>query len=425
MILCVVSATAAFTAMHDQTTIPGTANPPVVEASALARWRLAAITQALGEFRGPIGLFALALLIAAVIALLPADRTRKRPDPQESTAGINVAAFTVLPGQASDAPVLGETPPAEAADARAKNEAVGYVPGPIPVAAPFRLAGSALDAERATHCLALAAMAEAGQSDTGQRSVIQVVLNRVRHPAFARTVCGVVFQGSERRTGCQFSFTCDGSLARRYGDDAWRMARGRAADALRGYVFPSVGTATHYHTDWVFPYWSPKLEKLARVETHLFFRWPGYWGSKAAARMGYGGGEPNYAAAPPATAATSDLVSGTPSALPSVASAAPPIAGGELVMRDPSGKANFVLLGGADAAEALTLARKLCTTAGTCRVMGWGNRAIIPAKFPMPSDARASLKFSYSRDPGGTEITLYDCEAYKGLPREQCIPRAR
>jgi hypothetical protein len=95
------------------------------------------------------------------------------------------------------------------------------------------------------------------------------------------------------------------------------------------------------------------------------------------------------------------------------------------VMRDPSGKANFVLIGENDADQALALSRKLCTDPGTCRVMGWGERSAIPTKFPVPAAARATLKFSYSRDPAGTEITLYNCDLYQGLPRERCIPRAR
>jgi Cell Wall Hydrolase len=382
--------------------------------------RVAALYDALGEHRAPIALFAMAVAISLVIAFLPADTASSGPAPVESTAGINTDAFTALPGQASDAPLLAET--AAASDgARAKNEAVPFVSGPITAAPPFKLAGSNLDLERATNCLALAAMAEAGQSDVGQRSVIQVVLNRVRHPAFSRTVCGVVFQGSERRTGCQFTFTCDGSLARNYSETAWEAARGRAAQALAGYVFGAVGTATHYHTDWVFPYWSPKLEKLARVETHLFFRWPGQWGSKGALRMAYRGGEPAYGSTPVTPDPAASLA---PMAMPSVESSAPPITGAELVMRDPTGKANFVLLGAGSADEALALARKLCTDPGTCRVMGWNDRAEVPARFPVPPEGRASLQFSYSRDPGGAEITLYNCDTYKGLPRDKCIPKS-
>ena len=63
-------------------------------------------------------------------------------------------------------------------------------------------------------------------------AVAQVVLNRVRHPAFPKSVCGVVYQGAERRTGCQFSFTCDSSLAQGPVDWAWRRAAIVSPDAM-------------------------------------------------------------------------------------------------------------------------------------------------------------------------------------------------
>ena len=332
-------------------------------------------------------------------------------------------ALASLPGLPGEAPVL--APPTLPEDqARASNAAIPFVPGPHPAARPFRFAGSSEDRARATECLALAAMAEAGPSDEGQRAVIQVVLNRVRHPAFAATVCGVVFEGAERQTGCQFSFTCDGSLVRRYGDAAWAASRRRAAEALGGRVYAPVSTATHYHTDWVFPYWSPRLDKIAQVETHLFLRWPGYWGTRAAFSRAYRGGEPDPTAlAGPPAAETPEP---EPGAAPTVAPGAPAISGGELVMRDPSGRANFVHLApGTGEAGALDLARRLCGPSGTCRVLGWTDRSAIPATFPMPPAARAQLQFSYSRDPAGAEIALFSCDHFPGLPREKCIPRAR
>ena len=328
-----------------------------------------------------------------------------------------------LPGLPGEAPVLAPSLlPAD--DARARNAAIPFVKGPITPAPPFRFAGTGDDRARATECLALAAMAEAGPSDDGQRAVIQVVLNRVRHPAFAGTVCGVVFEGSDRATGCQFSFTCDGSLARRYGDQAWAAARRRSVEALGGRIYAPVGTATHYHTDWVFPYWSPKLDKIAQVETHLFLRWPGFWGTKAALGRVYRGGEPDPLVLLAPDSGATPLPE--PGSTPTVAPDAPTISGGALVMRDPSGRANFVELApGTGEAGALALARKLCGPAGTCRVLGWGDRAAIPAAFPMPPSARAQLQFSYSRDPAGAEIALYACDHFAGLPREKCIPRAR
>lgn len=142
----------------------------------------------------------------------------------------------------------------------------------------------------AVDCLTAAVYYEAGgESEAGQKAVAQVVLNRVRHPAFPQTVCGVVYQGSEGSTGCQFTFTCDGSLARQPGRGAWERARRIAKDALAGQVAASVGMATHYHADWVVPYWAPDLDKIAVVGSHIFYRWRGFWGQRQAFSRHYAG----------------------------------------------------------------------------------------------------------------------------------------
>lgn len=362
-----------------------------------------------------------------------------------SPTAAQAAEIAALPGGAVDAPVFGtDVPPAllapDAMDAaRASNAANPFVSGPIQPAKPFRFQGSAADFGTARDCLALAAMAEAGPSDSGQRAVIQVILNRVRHPAFAGTVCGVVFEGSQRRTGCQFTFTCDGSLTRRYSDADWAAARNRAEQALRGYVMAQVGTATHYHTDWVYPSWSPKLEKIAQIETHLFFRWPGRWGTNAAMIKRYQGGETAFArltapqvpgdfgtGLPDLADADASTATLTPATFAPLPADTPRVSSGEVVMRLPSGRASFIVVSaGAGAPAALANARKLCGGTGTCRVMGWGDRRQIPPNFPLPRAARDSLQFSYSRDPAGAEIMLYNCDAFGGLPREQCIPRGR
>ena len=96
------------------------------------------------------------------------------------------------------------------------------------------------------------------------------------------------------------------------------------------------------------------------------------------------------------------------------------------VMRLPLGMANFVTVSPAAGSDsALTMARKLCPASGTCRVMGWSDRNLIPAALPLTGTARAGLQFSYSRDPAGAEIVLFNCDTFAGLPREKCIPRAR
>jgi hypothetical protein len=149
------------------------------------------------------------------------------------------------------------------------------------------------DKLRSLDCLTAAIYYEAAsESDDGQRAVAQVVLNRVRHPTYPNSVCGVVYQGSERTTGCQFSFTCDGSLARIPSVAGWARARRIAAAALAGSVYGPVGLATHYHTHQVYPHWAPSLVKSAVIGAHIFYRWSGGWGGPAAFRQAYAGVEP-------------------------------------------------------------------------------------------------------------------------------------
>ena len=158
-------------------------------------------------------------------------------------------------------------------------------------ARPFLLSVATRDGREALHCLTQAAYYEArGAGPDAEASVVQVVLNRVRHPDFPKSVCGVVYQGAAHKTGCQFTFTCDGSLSRPVDAAAWSQARAVALRALSGHVDPAVGAATYYHADYVFPAWAPGLVKLATVGPHIFYRMAGSDG--AAALTGrYAGGE--------------------------------------------------------------------------------------------------------------------------------------
>ncbi|ANI78789.1 cell wall hydrolase [Sphingobium sp. EP60837] len=195
---------------------------------------------------------------------------------------------------------------AEGEKAREENQRLGFAGGDIAAAKPFRaLGGAGEDHDRALQCLTQAIYYEAAhEPESGQRAVAQVVLNRVRHPAFAKTVCGVVYQRFDAAV-CQFSFVCDGSLARRPSPALWDRAKRIATDALGGRVEKDVGTATHYHADYVFPRWAPHLAKLIQIGAHIFYRWPGGWGQPSAFSGRYAGGEnipafdpSRYAAAP-------------------------------------------------------------------------------------------------------------------------------
>jgi spore germination cell wall hydrolase CwlJ-like protein len=120
---------------------------------------------------------------------------------------------------------------------------------------PFHLQANAADRALAVRCLTDAIYYEAAtEPEAGQRAVAQVVINRLRDPHFPKSVCGVVYQGWRLKTGCQFSFTCDGSVRRRPAPAAlWNKLVPLAQQALDGYVEPEVGAATFYYATYVQP----------------------------------------------------------------------------------------------------------------------------------------------------------------------------
>ncbi len=124
-------------------------------------------------------------------------------------------------------------------------------------------------------CLAQAIYYEArSEPRIGQLAVADVVLNRVASPVYPNSICGVVFQGSERRTGCQFSFTCDGSMQARLNKRKWKEADDLAGAVLAGLRAPVSRNATHYHADYVSPPWAETLTPTATIGTHKFYKFP-------------------------------------------------------------------------------------------------------------------------------------------------------
>ncbi|MCH7629346.1 MULTISPECIES: cell wall hydrolase [Novosphingobium] len=122
-------------------------------------------------------------------------------------------------------------------------------------------------------CLTLAVAYEAGSEPlAGQQAVAEVVLNRMAHPAFPKSVCGVVFQGWRRSTGCQFTFTCDGALRRRLLPRTLSAARAVADAVLSGDAPRRVPGALNYHADYVHPYWAPTLDRVTKLGAHIFYK---------------------------------------------------------------------------------------------------------------------------------------------------------
>ncbi len=197
---------------------------------------------------------------------------------------------------------------------------------------------TALDSYRALNCLTNAIYYEAGnEPEDGQRAVAQVVLNRVRSRLWPDSVCGVIYQGSERIDyKCQFTFSCDGSMMRIPAPAAWARARRIAQEALAGSVYAPVGLATHYHTLAVRPDWSGMLQPVAVVGAHIFYRNPGFNGTVAAFTAAYAGRElisgPARHSWPARPAPTQDLVGSLGSAL----AASAPGPGGNAVPAAPA-----------------------------------------------------------------------------------------
>ena len=244
------------------------------------------------RFRTAVFAFGVAVLLAAVAVIVLLLSTPSRS--AEATIPLVPAQKAALVAATSGEQAIAVR--AVGDEARVINASLPFSAAPVQPARPFSAAGDALDNRRALLCLTQAVYYEAGYEPIGgRRAVAQVVLNRMRHPAYPKSLCGVVYQRNSTPV-CQFSFVCDGSLLRAPAAGPWRTAESVARAALAGYVERSVGSATHYHADYVAPRWAPMLSKVAKLGAHIFYRWPGAWGMPAAFTGRYIG-EPNDPAA--------------------------------------------------------------------------------------------------------------------------------
>ena len=123
-------------------------------------------------------------------------------------------------------------------------------------------------------CLATGIYFEArGESLRGQAAVAQVILNRVRNPAYPDTICGVVYQNSSWRNRCQFSFACDGIPDRITQPASYKTAQDIAMAVTAGKIFiEEVGSSTHYYAQYVSPRWARSMEKMKKIGLHIFYR---------------------------------------------------------------------------------------------------------------------------------------------------------
>lgn len=227
----------------------------------------------------------LSALGAWSILSMPADKPPGEEGPRALPAELarELNDFTVRPE------ALIET---TGTSAEERNADIPLVTTSVGTPQPFRAIRAGTPSHQtALHCLTEAIYYEAAnESLAGKRAVAQTILNRVAHFAYPASVCGVVYQGWSDPV-CQFSYTCDGSLARRPMARLWDESRRVAQAALSGHVETSVGTATHYHADYVLPYWAFRLEKVHVEGRHIFYRLAGRAGHAASLNARWAGNE--------------------------------------------------------------------------------------------------------------------------------------
>jgi spore germination cell wall hydrolase CwlJ-like protein len=136
---------------------------------------------------------------------------------------------------------------------------------------------SLIDTDRAAReqrCLAEAIYFEArSEPEAGQAAVAQVVLNRVNSGLYPSSVCGVVYQNRNRHLACQFSFACEGRSLRITEPDSWRQAVRVARQVTDGTTYlADIGDATHYHANYVRPFWAKRLKRMDRIGHHIFYK---------------------------------------------------------------------------------------------------------------------------------------------------------
>lgn len=120
-------------------------------------------------------------------------------------------------------------------------------------------------------CLAKNIYFEArNESLRGQMAVAMVTLRRVQDPRYPNTVCGVVYDNK------QFSWFSDGLSDRPRNHRSYEDIALLASAMLdtETVIYDFTYGSTHYHADYVAPYWSRYLVRKVKIDTHIFYYEP-------------------------------------------------------------------------------------------------------------------------------------------------------
>jgi spore germination cell wall hydrolase CwlJ-like protein len=207
------------------------------------------------------------------------------------TLGLSAAAVAYAPYADHNAPAVPKVAvvkPVAAASAQVKNDAnalqlkatpASYQPGTD------GFGGTAISPSQAEllaqvflqqgNCLADAMYYEArGESRAGQLAIAEVIYNRMRSGYYPNTICSVVFEGASLHTGCQFSFTCNGEMAKRKSPAVWRRTQRLALQVVTGIVQLQnvTGGALSFHATDVAPAWADTMARTVQIGHHIFYR---------------------------------------------------------------------------------------------------------------------------------------------------------
>jgi len=131
-------------------------------------------------------------------------------------------------------------------------------------------------------CLAMNIYHEArGEPLAGQLAVGFSVMNRVADERYPDTVCDVVHQAKYNgwdmenpiRNRCQYSWFCDGKSDNPQDGKLMLESTILAQNIIHGRVTDVSEGATHYHANYVHPYWADELTTVLSVGSHIFYRW--------------------------------------------------------------------------------------------------------------------------------------------------------
>ena len=130
-------------------------------------------------------------------------------------------------------------------------------------------------------CMALNIYHEArGEPLAGQIGVAHSVLNRMADSRYPDTACEVIKQAKYHgwdmvnpiRHQCQYSWFCDGLSDNPQDGKAMLEATILAQHVLAGKSIDITEGATHYHADYVHPYWADEMTTTVKLGSHIYYR---------------------------------------------------------------------------------------------------------------------------------------------------------